>query len=77
MDFTDNNIAKESAADEHLQNLQDKAATVGLKINNHKAKILLVNYQLSNQTLTLLKNLEIVDNFKYFDPKIAFLNYFK
>lgn len=44
LDFIDNNIAKESAADEHLQNLQDKAATVGLNINNHKAKILLVNY---------------------------------
>ena len=52
LDFADYIVSfdsNETAAGEHLQNLQKEAATDGLKINSDKTKILLVNYQFSNQ----------------------------
>ena len=42
-----------------------------MKINSDKTKILLVNYQFSNQLPTSLENLEIVEDFKYLGVKIA------
>ena len=56
--------SNETAAGEYLQNLQNEAATVELKINSDKTKILLVNYQFSNQLPAFLENLEIVEDFK-------------
>ena len=73
-DFIDDIVSfdsKETAADKHLQNLQKEVATTGLKINSDKTKILLVNYQLSNQLPTSPENLEIVKDFKYLGAKIA------
>ena len=74
MDFADDifsfNLSK-SDAGEHLQNLQKEAATVELKINSDKTKILLENYQFSNQLPTSLENLKIVDEFKYLGAKIG------
>ena len=46
-DFADGIVSfdsNETVAGEHFQNLQKEAATVGLKINSDKTKILLVNY---------------------------------
>ena len=63
--------SNETAAGEHLQNLQKEDATVGLKINSDKTKILLVNYQFSNQLATSLENLEIVEDLKHLGAKIA------
>ena len=48
-----------------------EAATVRLKINKDKTKILLVNYQFSNQLAIFLGNLEIVEDFKSLCAKIA------
>ena len=59
------------AADEHLQSLQTEAATVVLKINSDKRKILVVNYQFSNQLQASLENLKIVGDFKYLAAKVA------
>ena len=53
------------------QTTPSKVGTVGMKINSDKTKILLVNYQLSNQLPTSLENLEIVEDFKYLGVKIA------
>ena len=74
LDFADDIVSfdsKETAAGEHLQNLEREAATVGLKINGDKSKILLVNYQFSNQLPTSLEKLEIVEDFKYLGAKIV------
>ena len=53
------------------QTTLSKVGTVGMKINSDKTKILLVNYQFSNQLPTSLENLEIVEDFKYLGVKIA------
>ena len=74
LDFADDIVSVDSnktAAGEHLQNLQKEAATVGLKIKSDKTKILLVNYQFSNQLATSLENLEIVEDLKHLGAKIA------
>ena len=63
--------SNETAAGEHLQNLQKETAAVGLKINSDKTKIFLVNFPFSNQLPTSLENLEILEDFKYFGAKIA------
>ena len=72
MDFTDDIVSfdsNETYAGGHLQNLQNEAATVWLKTNGDKTKILLVDYQFSNQQRTLLENFEIVKDFKYLGAK--------
>ena len=58
-------------AGEHLKNIQETAAKVGLKINRDKTKILLVNYELNDQPPKALDKLEIVDYFNYLGAKIA------
>ena len=76
MDFTDDIFSfdsNETAAGEHLQNLQKEAATVRLKKNNDKTKILVVNYQFSNQLPTSFENLEIVEDFKCLGNKMTSL----
>ena len=70
MDFADGIVSidlNETAAGEHLQNLQKEAATVEVKISSDKIKILLVNYQFSNFSLV---KLEIVGDFKYLGTNI-------
>ena len=67
MDFADVIDLNETAAGEHLQNLQKEAATVEVKISSDKIKILLVNYQFSNFSLV---KLEIVEDFKYLGTNI-------
>ena len=60
-----------------FQIYKTKATRAEPKINTYKTKILLVNYQLSNQRPTSLENLEIVDKFKYLGAKAASSNDFK
>ena len=55
----------------HFQNLQKEAATVWLKTNCNKTKILLVSYQFNNQLPVSLENLETVEDVKYLGAKIA------
>ena len=40
-----------------------------MKTSSDKTKIFLVNYQFSNQLTTSLRNLEIVEDFKYLGAK--------
>ena len=63
--------SSETAAGEHLQNLQKEAAIVGMKINSDKTKILPVNYHFSNQLPTSLENIENVGDFKDLGAKIT------
>ena len=73
LDFADDIVtfdSNETNAGEHLKNIQETAAKVGLEINRDKTKILLVNYELSDQPPKALDKLEIVDDFKYLGAKL-------
>ena len=73
MDFADDIVTFDSNktnAGEHLKNIQETAAKVGLKINRDKTKMLLVNHEHSDQPPKALDKLEIVDDFKYLGAKI-------
>ena len=74
LDFADDIVTfdpNETSPGKHLKNIQETAAKVGLKIKKDKTKILLVNYELSDQPPKALDKLEIVDDFKYLGAKIA------
>ena len=70
LDFADDTVtfdSNEMNAGEHLKNIQETAAKVGLKINRDKTKILLVNYEPSDQPPKALDKREIVDDLKYME----------
>ena len=57
LDFADDIVtfdSNEANAGEHLKNIQETAAKVGLKINRDKTKILLVNYLVINHQKYLI-----------------------
>ena len=63
--------SNEYNAGEHITNIRESAASVGLKMNEEKTKIMLQNYQFGPHSPQSLENFEVVDDFRYLGSQIA------